>query len=301
MSGAGPITDRMAGIGHQLPSLLSSVGKLVVPAQLSPIAIARDTAAWPGVVGLVLLLGLARAVPAARRPMLGLAAAAMVLPLLPPLLISDKLLLENRLYLPAVGLALFIAELGRAVADRRAFAVAAAVAAIFGVLSWRYQRAFADAGAFTQAAVAGSPHGSLAHLQRGIWLQRRQRDLDAAAREYRAAIAADNTEPMAHNNLGVVLMNQRRWGEAEEELRQELALHPDTAVAHYNLGLVLRDRGRPDEAVRAWEEALRLDPDHIDALGELMVHAERTGDPMKARQYRDELTRHGAKFLSPGP
>jgi tetratricopeptide (TPR) repeat protein len=105
---------------------------------------------------------------------------------------------------------------------------------------------------------------------------------------------------MAHNNLGVVLLSERRWPQAERELRLELGAHPATAVAHYNLGLALRNQGRVDEAAREWEETLHLDPDHIDAMGELMVYAEQIGDAAKARHYMDELTRHGAKLLGPG-
>jgi Tfp pilus assembly protein PilF len=207
------------------------------------------------------------------------------------------LMLENRLYLPAVGLALFVAELARATRPRVAGAVGGAVLAASALLMLRYQGDFRDPGAFTAAAVAGAPHSSLAHLQRGIWLQRAQGDLAGAAEQYQAAIALDPGETMAHNDLAVVLMAQQRWIEAESALRAELAAHPGLAIAHYNLGLALRSQGRFDEAARAWEEALVHQPDHLDAIGELFADARRRGDEARARRFADQLSKLGVRLL----
>jgi Flp pilus assembly protein TadD len=83
-------------------------------------------------------------------------------------------------------------------------------------------------------------------------------DIDAARREYEAALTEDAAETIAHNNLGVILMSQGRLREAEIHLRAELAINPGYAAAHENLGLVLRAMGRVDEAIAELREAQRL-------------------------------------------
>src|SRR5438477_5826844 len=50
--------------------------------------------------------------------------------------------------------------------------------------------------------------------------------LDEAAHCYRQALAADSTDAAAQLNLGFILSEQGRDGEAEPALRQALAIRP---------------------------------------------------------------------------
>src|SRR5712692_696436 len=64
----------------------------------------------------------------------------------------------------------------------------------------------------------------------------------------------------AHNDLGVVLGAQGRFGEAVACFEQAVALKPDYAEALNNLGNVFRELGRLGEAVAQYERALALQP-----------------------------------------
>jgi tetratricopeptide (TPR) repeat protein len=87
----------------------------------------------------------------------------------------------------------------------------------------------------------------------------------AAMAAYRRAIAGDPGLADAHLNLGRLLHEQGKTGEAEECYRQALAARPGDATAAFNLGVALQDRGRLDEAAEAYEAALALDPTLADA------------------------------------
>jgi serine/threonine protein kinase/Flp pilus assembly protein TadD len=87
----------------------------------------------------------------------------------------------------------------------------------------------------------------------------------------RAALALRPQSPVAWNNLGVVLHEQKRLGEAVAACRQAIKLKPDYAEAHYNLGNALYDQKKPDEAVAAYKKATKFKPDYAEAYNNLSL------------------------------
>jgi Flp pilus assembly protein TadD len=78
-------------------------------------------------------------------------------------------------------------------------------------------------------------------------------------------VSADPKSYSAHYNLGLVLANQSRWGEALGSLRQALALEPGSARTRCKVGLVLDKMGKRDEAIAEYRKALELDPANAEA------------------------------------
>ncbi|MDX9822523.1 MAG: tetratricopeptide repeat protein [Syntrophales bacterium] len=76
-------------------------------------------------------------------------------------------------------------------------------------------------------------------------------------------------EDRVFNDLGTVLMGQRRFAEAERQFREADRLKPGTARYANNLGASLAAQGRLEEAVRHFREALRIDPDYATAKNNL--------------------------------
>ncbi len=70
---------------------------------------------------------------------------------------------------------------------------------------------------------------------------------------------------VAHNNLGLVLLNAGRLPDAIEQFEAALRIKPDYAFAHNGLGNALFLSGRTAEAIGHYEEALRLDPAYPEA------------------------------------
>ena len=62
---------------------------------------------------------------------------------------------------------------------------------------------------------------------------------------------------MAHNNLGIALLQRGRANEAMAEYREALRIRSDDVTAHLNLGNVLQQRGQLDQAVAHYQAALK--------------------------------------------
>ncbi len=255
-------------LAGNLPQLLAGLGKVVFPFDPTVLAAPEDVSSWPGVLAAAGLAAGARFVPGVRRRVVAFGIAAFVLLLAPVLAGTGTLVLDNRLYLPACGVLLAVAEIARAAAferpapapavERRLFVgLSAVVVLVLVVITAGYEGSFRDRRAFARAAVAGAPHSALAHFCLGKTYQT-DGDDDRALAEYETSLALGPGE-VVHNNIAVIDMAHGRWAEAEGELREELALDPRYARAYDNLAIVLRHEGRAEEARAAAETARQLE------------------------------------------
>ena len=86
-----------------------------------------------------------------------------------------------------------------------------------------------------------------------------------ALETYERALALKPDSPEAHNNRGNALRHLRRFTEAFESYERAIALKPDYAEAYYDYGNALKDLKRYDEALKYYEKALALKPDYPEA------------------------------------
>ena len=78
-------------------------------------------------------------------------------------------------------------------------------------------------------------------------------------------------------NLGTLLADRVRFGEAERALREAVRLHAGSANAALNLAILLHKMGRIDEALAEVDRCLALAPDMIEARRErlnILLYAE---------------------------
>jgi protein O-mannosyl-transferase len=243
------------------PRVVVALGEIVLPVHLSVLADAQDLPAWPGVVAVVGLALAQRFVPGVRRRLVVVGVSTFVLFLLPSVLVAGTLVLDCRLYLPAVGIVLVLGEIVRSLSlERRVFAAFAGVSLVaLAVVTAAFEGSFRDRRAFARDAVAGSPHSAMAHFCLGRSAQL-DGDDDLALAEYQAALALGPAE-VVHNDIAVLHMKHARWPEAEQELHEELSGNPRYARGYYNLGIVLRHEGRLEEACASERDAVRLGAD----------------------------------------
>ena len=84
--------------------------------------------------------------------------------------------------------------------------------------------------------------------------------------------------PDAHNNLGIILLEQGRPSEAAASFQRSLQLKPAYAEASNNLGNVLLQLGNPEDAAAAYQQAVLLQPDYAQAHFGLGVALQHRGD-----------------------
>ncbi len=98
---------------------------------------------------------------------------------------------------------------------------------------------------------------------------------------WRATLANNPEAVMAHNNLGLMLLEKGELNDAEQHFKKALEISPDFFDAHDSLGLVLLQRGEYSEAVGHFRRAIELKPDFSAAynnLGSALSQLDRTAE-----------------------
>jgi tetratricopeptide (TPR) repeat protein len=154
-----------------------------------------------------------------------------------------------------------------------------------------------------RAALAAAPDQPLALHYLGVILHQRNRN-DEALPLLERAVAIVPEEPEFHNNLGLALAAADRTDEAIAQYRQALARKPDLATAWNNLGLALQAAKELTDCVAAFHEALRIAPEFDQAHWNLSLALLMTGQ--YAEGWREYECRHrpqtfGAAVTSSAP
>ncbi len=77
----------------------------------------------------------------------------------------------------------------------------------------------------------------------------------------RTQVAHHPEDPFWPHTLGVWLMGQERWAEAEEALKEALRRDPTHAATYYQIGLLYETQGHTDKALTAFREGEKLAAD----------------------------------------
>lgn len=92
-----------------------------------------------------------------------------------------------------------------------------------------------------------------------------------ARERFRTATRMNPTFANAFNNLGALLLLEKKTAEALPVLTKAAQLSPRDPVHRYNLGLALEQNGNPGAAVSEYREALRLYPEYFEARNRLEI------------------------------
>ncbi|HJZ92246.1 MAG TPA: protein kinase [Gemmataceae bacterium] len=129
-----------------------------------------------------------------------------------------------------------------------------------------------EAIGFVRAALSALPQHPNLHIRLGDLLRIAGRP-DQAAAAYQSALqhasAYPRVQAQTHQRLGVLLVAQGAWRDAEAAYRRAISLDPGQATWRVGLANVYRGTREWDKAVAALEEELRLGPDRGDGRYEL--------------------------------
>lgn len=284
-----------------LAAIVQYAGKIFFPFNLSVLPIIQNTTFLWGILAMVVLSVLFFITKDKRWSFIFFGAAWFFIFLLPsfirpnPNLVAD--FIEHRLYLPILGFFVVMLELEPLRRWREEkknhIAIALAVILLFGFLTIFHSRDFSNRMAFWKQASQTSPDYPLSRRNLGA-MYYLDGDLDAAQKEFEAALRLHPEEEMAHNNLGLIYMQKNELEKAEEEYKEEIAINPYYDDAYFNLGLLYYKKEQIESAEESWKKTLSINPTHTGALGALANLEYNRGNYKNAAMYVEVMARLGA-------
>jgi protein O-GlcNAc transferase len=128
-----------------------------------------------------------------------------------------------------------------------------------------------------------------------------RKDFEGAIRQYRKALRIQPSA-VTYIDIGNVLMDARRYAEAEQHYREAISLYPRLALAYSNLGAVMDAKARFGEMETCLEEAIRLQPNLLMAHDNLLfclsyMPGDHTGKYLRAaRRYGEIVARQSRPY-----
>lgn len=117
---------------------------------------------------------------------------------------------------------------------------------------------------------------------------------DRAERLLRQALGEDLFFGPAHNNLGVLYLEQGKLYEAASEFEWARKLMPGHPDPRLNLAITLDRAGQAEEALSAYNAALEVYPDYMPAIQGLARLAARSGeDEVRLEDWLERLALEG--------
>ncbi|MCB9384928.1 MAG: glycosyltransferase family 39 protein [Bryobacterales bacterium] len=178
---------------------------------------------------------------------------------------------ERRMFLPLLSLSLFggsaVAQLGRS----RALAIAAALALVLSVSSWRRTEVYASEIALWRDAAQKAPNKVRPKLQLARALEAEGPSAQPARQALLQEALALGQTPEVLGEIGVFYLQSANAVQAEGAFRQALALAPRDAQTLSNLGTALAYQGRAPEAEMSFRQALDADRCNFDARMNLIL------------------------------
>jgi Tfp pilus assembly protein PilF len=137
----------------------------------------------------------------------------------------------------------------------------------------RMELATPAAAGSTVAESAAPIDPAVAHIRRGRQELGAGR-LDTAEKEFRAALAADSKNALAHRELADIYRRRGKLDEAVQELQVSLALR-DSATGRVMLARIYLEQKKPELARAEVEKAVKLAPNYTEAR-QLLEHLEKS-------------------------
>jgi len=175
-------------------------------------------------------------------------------------------------YLATLGLIVPAAYLLTRLPPPAKLAVPGVILLTFAALTFRQSANYRDSMTLYRATLARNPESWMAHNNLGVALVN-SGHVDDAIAEYQAALRVNPNDVEAHNNLGNALGRiPGRLPDAIAEFQTALRMRPGFAEAHHNLGTAWsRVPGRLPDAIAEFQTALRINPNNADAHNELGI------------------------------
>lgn len=172
---------------------------------------------------------------------------------------------DRWVYLPFIGLFIMIAwgvaDLAQRWQYRRAGLgiITCVVLAALMALTWTQIRYWKNSVRLFEHALAVNQTNWLAHNNLGTALAAQGKNFEAY-QHFSESVEIDPGQYNPHNNLGAFLASKNRSTEAIQHFSEALRLNPNSAHAHVNMGTELLKQGRVEPAIGHLNRALSIKP-----------------------------------------
>ncbi len=263
-------------VSNAVVSYISYMGKMIWPSDLAVFYPYPESIPVWQVGGAVLLLVLitAIAVRLRRRNPYAIVGWLWYLGTLVPVIglvqVGYQSMADRYTYLPVIGLFIAIAWmvpdlLARWRFHRIALSVLAAFVMAALMTVSRFQiRYWQNSMTLFARALAVTKNNHVIHTNMGALLAEQGKFGEAIA-HYQEALRIKPNDFEARYNLANALARQGKVEDAVSHYAGILQTKPDAAAVHNNMGIALSQLGRTDEAIVHFREALRIKPDFQDA------------------------------------
>jgi Flp pilus assembly protein TadD len=181
-------------------------------------------------------------------------------------------------YLSMFGLGLVAADVIVTAQSKVAERGFAAVLVLLAVLSFNQTGHWTTNAAFLQHTLDVNPDVAFAHNNLGSILLKQKRT-DEAIEHFNKVLQLEPRNALAENNLGLAFVQLRRFDEAEPHFRKAVELNPAYYKVYESLGAVYLQTNRLDAAVASLNAALAIQPTEARALNDLGIAFMRSGRP----------------------
>lgn len=294
------------GLTDNLPFLIQAAGKILLPADLSVLPVIQDTSFIYGILGIVFYILIYFYTPVKNRRMFLFGFGFFLLFMVPSLInvnpeFTANLMLESRLYLPAVGVFISVSqtEFFSAKFKNRNYTFAfIAITLIFYIYSTvNYSQNYSGQYRYWNNAVERSPSLDLGYSGLGLY-NMQNNNFEFAAVCYKKAVELNPARGEYYRNAGYCFMNSGNTPAAEDYFSGYLKFFPGDHDINLVLGILKYKAGKYPESEKYLLKASETDKnDHQPLLYLLKLNYE-SGNIPEARKFADELKKR--KINIPG-
>jgi Tfp pilus assembly protein PilF len=203
---------------------------------------------------------------------------------------GDQAMADRYMYVPGIGLFVMItwgvSDFLKKWPKRNIVSAVFAGAVLFVLIMWSVHQAGYWRNSLTLFghALEVTRNNALAHNNLGVALLNRGRP-DEAQKHFCAVIRIKRDYPGIHTNMGLTYAYTGNFREAVASYREALRINKDDEKAHNNLGALLAGMGKYDEAALHFQDALRINPDNADTHNNMGAALARQGRVVESLGY----------------
>jgi tetratricopeptide (TPR) repeat protein len=201
---------------------------------------------------------------------------------------------EHRVYLPMIGILIFIAGLIREVKVKY-IPLFILVWIVLVSVNIFHTRNFKDRLTLWQQAVKSSPSSAFNANNLGA-MYTLDNNYFMAEKYFRKAIQLNPVQPMANGNLGLILLNLNKLNEAEIYLLRENQINPLYDNAYYNLGILYFRMGDMQKGLDYFVKTISVNQGYVEAYRTIWNYYRSINNPVLAQQVYDVALRYGIKL-----